>query len=163
MDSVSLHQNGHVEGISVGELKLEIEGMHCAGCVSSVEKALRGLEGVETAEVNLPLKRGKVEYDPAKIEPGAIESAVKQAGFSSRRMLEQTSVEESIESDQKEFLETQSRFRIALFFSVPLLLFAMGPMLGMPLPGWLIPESGSRLGSWIQLLLTLPVLFAGRD
>jgi len=163
MDSVSLHKNGHVEGISVGELKLEIEGMHCAGCVSSVEKALRGLEGVETAEVNLPLKRGKVEYDPAKIEPGAIESAVKQAGFSSRRMLEQTSVEESIESDQKEFLETQSLFRIALFFSVPLLLFAMGPMLGMPLPGWLIPESGSRLGSWIQLLLTLPVLFAGRD
>ena len=116
MDSVFLHQNGHVEGISVGELKLEIEGMHCAGCVSSVEKALRGLEGVETAEVNLPLKRGKVEYDPAKIEPGAIESAVKQAGFSSRRMLEQTSVEESIESDQRNFWRLKAVSESPSFF-----------------------------------------------
>ena len=48
METVSPNQ-----GSSEGEnpraaLKLEIEGMHCAGCVSSVEKALNGLVGVST-------------------------------------------------------------------------------------------------------------------
>ena len=69
METVSPNQ-GSLEGENPrAALKLEIEGMHCAGCVSSVEKALNGLVGVETAEVNLPLKYGKVLYDPDRIEP----------------------------------------------------------------------------------------------
>ena len=48
METVSPNQ-GILEGENPrAALKLEIEGMHCAGCVSSVEKALNGLVGVET-------------------------------------------------------------------------------------------------------------------
>ncbi len=32
---------------------LEIEGMTCASCVGRVEKALKSVEGVESAHVNL--------------------------------------------------------------------------------------------------------------
>ena len=53
METVSPNQ-GSLEGENPrAALKLEIEGMHCAGCVSSVEKALNVLVGVENAEVNL--------------------------------------------------------------------------------------------------------------
>jgi len=144
-------------------LKLEIEGMHCAGCVSSVEKALNGLVGVETAEVNLPLKHGKVLYDPDRVEPGLIENAVRQAGFNPRRMLPQESIEQSLDSDQKALMEMEKRFRISLIFSLPLLVLAMGPMLGLTLPENLFPGFSARSGSWLQFFLTLPVMFAGRD
>ena len=125
METVSPNQ-GSLEGENPrAALKLEIEGMHCAGCVSSVEKALNGLVGVETAEVNLPLKHGKVLYDPDRIEPGLIENAVRQAGFNPRRMLEQESIEQSLDSDQKALMETEKRFRIALIFSLPLLVLSL--------------------------------------
>ena len=55
METVSPNQ-GILEGVTPrAALKLEIEGMPCTGCVSSVEKALYDLVGVENAEVNLPL------------------------------------------------------------------------------------------------------------
>ena len=163
METVSPNQ-GSLEGENPRPaLKLEIEGMHCAGCVSSVEKALNGLVGVETAEVNLPLKHGKVLYDPERIEPGLIENAVRQAGFNPRRMLEQESIEQSLDSDQKALMETEKRFRIALIFSLPLLVLAMGPMLGLTLPENFLAGFSARSGSWLQFFLTLPVMFAGRD
>ena len=163
METVSPNQ-GSLEGENPrAALKLEIEGMHCAGCVSSVEKALNGLVGVETAEVNLPLKHGKVLYDPDRIEPGLIENAVRQAGFNPRRMLEQESIEQSLDSDQKALMETEKRFRKALIFSLPLLVLAMGPMLGLTLQENLFPGFSAKSGSWLQFFLTLPVMFAGRD
>ena len=38
-------------------MELTIEGMHCAGCVSTVEKALQNVEGVKSAIVNLALEK----------------------------------------------------------------------------------------------------------
>ena len=60
-------------------------------------------------------------------------------------------------------METEKRFRIALIFSLPLLVLAMGPMLGLTLPENLFPGFSAKSGSWLQFFLTLPVMFAGRD
>ena len=38
-----------------------VEGMHCAGCVASVEKVLLDIEGVHSAFVNLNLENVKLE------------------------------------------------------------------------------------------------------
>ena len=35
--------------------------MHCAGCVSNIEKALKGVDGVTIADVNLVTERARVE------------------------------------------------------------------------------------------------------
>ena len=42
-----------------------IEGMSCASCAARIERGLRGLPGVETADVNFALGRATVAYDPA--------------------------------------------------------------------------------------------------
>ena len=34
-------------------IELKIKGMHCAGCVGTIERALNQVEGVEKAVVNL--------------------------------------------------------------------------------------------------------------
>ena len=39
------------------EINLKIEGMHCAGCSTRLEKVLNNLEGVEKAQVSLEEKK----------------------------------------------------------------------------------------------------------
>lgn len=58
---------------------LTINGMHCASCVSRVEKALRTVEGVEEASVNLTTQRAAV--DGRGLVPAHLVAAVEKAGF----------------------------------------------------------------------------------
>ena len=57
---------------------LSIQGMHCAGCATKVEEALREVPGVATVAVDL-------DHDTAIIEGGGepqnLLSAVKSAGY----------------------------------------------------------------------------------
>jgi copper chaperone CopZ len=45
-------------------LMLSLPGIHCAGCISGVEKALNAVPGVRSARVNLTLRRAAVEAEP---------------------------------------------------------------------------------------------------
>ena len=45
------------------QLDFTIRGMHCGGCVASVERALRAVPGVTDARVNLTTERAVVEFD----------------------------------------------------------------------------------------------------
>ena len=59
------------------------------------------------------------------------------------------------ESEEKDFTR---RFIVGLVFTIPLLIMAMGPLLGLPLPAW----ARGRSGEIIQLLLATPVvLYSG--
>ena len=49
-------------------LDLPIKGMHCAGCVGKVERALQGVPGVEKAVANLATERATVWVDPSRAE-----------------------------------------------------------------------------------------------
>ena len=55
--------------------------MHCEGCASNVEKALKGIKGVSSAKVDLGASQASIEYDPAKTNPKAMAEAVKKAGY----------------------------------------------------------------------------------
>ncbi len=52
--------------------------MSCAGCVSSVETALRGVPGVTEASVNLADRSAEVSGSAA---PAALVAAVRAAGY----------------------------------------------------------------------------------
>ena len=60
------------------EKKYKIEGMMCAGCVASVERALNILPGVESVKVDLgtgiAIVRGEVVED-------AVVGAIENSGF----------------------------------------------------------------------------------
>jgi len=59
---------------------LRIEGMHCASCVGRVERALRAVPGVASAEVNLATERARIQAD-GPVSPQALREAVRNAGF----------------------------------------------------------------------------------
>lgn len=63
------------------ETNLKIEGMHCAGCSTRLEKVLNNLEGVETAKVSLEEKKATIKYDETKISLENIKEAIEDTGF----------------------------------------------------------------------------------
>ena len=62
-------------------LTLPILGMTCANCVATVERNLKKVDGVETANVNLSSERAAVTYDPGKANLGEFIKRVQSAGY----------------------------------------------------------------------------------
>ena len=60
---------------------LEIGGMSCATCASTVTASLDALDGVERASVNVATDEGTVVYDPDRVGLGQLFRAVRDAGY----------------------------------------------------------------------------------
>ena len=50
----------------IDSIDIPIQGMTCASCVGRVEKAIRSVEGVAAANVNLATERAHVEFAPPR-------------------------------------------------------------------------------------------------
>ena len=77
-------------GESGGETQItcDVRGMHCAGCVANVEKAISGVSGVHDVKVNLVAEKAWItvgEDGPAFTE---LAGAVDRAGFTLRAAAE---------------------------------------------------------------------------
>jgi Cu+-exporting ATPase len=59
---------------------IKIDGMHCNHCKMRVEKALKALNGVTSAVVNLEAKTADIESS-SEINDAAIAEAIDDAGF----------------------------------------------------------------------------------
>jgi len=62
-------------------LTLPILGMTCANCVASVERNLKKVDGVDSANVNLSSERAAVSYDPKKANLNEFIKRVEGAGY----------------------------------------------------------------------------------
>ena len=60
---------------------LPIRGMTCASCAAHVEKALKEIEGVDDANVNLATERASVGIDENRADLSRMVSAVRDAGY----------------------------------------------------------------------------------
>ncbi|MFA6775782.1 MAG: heavy metal translocating P-type ATPase [Sphaerochaetaceae bacterium] len=104
-----------------------VGNMECAACSASVERVLKRLDGMQQVAVNLATEKAHVEYDPQKLSMERIEQTIRKAGF--------TVIEN--EAEQKEEKDTQMlsrriRLWVAICISVPLMVFSMGHMFGLP-------------------------------
>ena len=108
--------------------KFKIGGMTCAACVSSVEKAVCSLSGVERASVSLMTNSLEIEYDPNALSQRDIIKAVKNKGYSAEPFV-RGKKEDSTEDTER----MKMRFIISLSFMLPLMYISMGSMLGLPI------------------------------
>ncbi len=60
---------------------LKIGGMHCAGCVSSIQGLLSEMSGVKKVEVNLATEKAAIEFDPLHVKLDSMENAIKEIGY----------------------------------------------------------------------------------
>ena len=65
-------------------INLKIIGMTCAGCAGAVEMALKSVNGVEKAEVNLKTGTAEVEVSNDAVNSDQLILAVKLAGYSAQ-------------------------------------------------------------------------------
>ena len=63
------------------QLTLPITGMYCANCVSTIERNLKKVDGVQSAAVNLASERAVVEFDAGKVALPALIARVERAGY----------------------------------------------------------------------------------
>ena len=76
-----MHTTAPAAPIAQQDAALAVGGMDCASCVAHVERAIRGVPGVEACQVNLARGRASVRFDPGRTNLGRIADAVGAAGY----------------------------------------------------------------------------------
>ena len=66
------------------KISIKISGMSCSSCAQRVEKALKQMDGVQSAAVNLPMEKAYIEYDPEKVSEEQLLGEVEKTGFQSQ-------------------------------------------------------------------------------
>ena len=132
-------------------IKLPIEGMTCASCVARVEKALKRVPGVDSAEVNLATESATVTLADRAATAAAVESigqalvqSVRKAGYESR-----VSSSEDAAGSSPGVAPSWWPVAASAALSLPL----MAPMLAS------LIGADVMLPGWLQLLLATPVQF----
>jgi Cu+-exporting ATPase len=119
---------------------------------------LNKADGVISAEVNIATNKATVVYNPSKIRLSEMKKIISKAGYTPLDIEKATEENKTVNEEKKMWRE----MKIAAGFTIPLLIVAMGPMVGMPLPKIISPEHNLSLFALLQLLLTLPVMFVGK-
>jgi Cu+-exporting ATPase len=171
------------------KVDIPVQGMTCAACQASVQKALQRQPGVVDASVNLMMKNAAVTYDPAVTRPEALVEAIRDTGYEAELPRpEQTAFEEQEARDranEEEFRNLRRKALVsgaigvlAMIVSMPLMassvhhgpvadpfmrwaMESLTPALRAAMP-WLYRIDPAVL-SWSLLALTLGVMaWAGR-
>lgn len=70
-----------VDEAGVCDATLLLEGIHCAACVWLIEKALAGLDGIVTAEVNMAHHRLRLRWQRDEVKLSAVLKRLSQIGY----------------------------------------------------------------------------------
>ena len=135
----------------------DISGMTCSACSAHVQKAVEKLDGVSSAAVNLLTNSMKVVYDEKKTGDKAIISAVEKAGYGAAvkgGKAEGTGAK--TQSGDKAYIV---RLCVSVAFTIALMYFSMGGMIGLPQPPFMQGEAGAAAMAFTQMLLCLPVIY----
>lgn len=135
---------------------IPIKGMHCASCVSKIEKALTKVAGVKSATVNFANAKAFVEYDSALVSPLLLHDAIEKSGYKSEeekhiKADKANKKKQGMSSSVKSYLV---KFVVALVFTLPLMYIAMGDMIGLPnipLSSFLLAVSQGILATIVML------------
>ena len=136
-----------------------VTGMSCASCANAVEKALNKNNDIN-ASVNFATEKLNIEYDEKKYNFDKIREIVESAGYG---LVEDMVEDKKMELYQEKIKSLKNRLILAIIFVVPLLYISMGHMLGAELPEFLNPKVNPLNFALAQFVLTLPIIYAGRD
>ncbi|HOU23878.1 MAG TPA: heavy metal translocating P-type ATPase [Anaerolineae bacterium] len=141
-------------GYDVGTEKavLPIVGMTCASCSAHVEEALRKLDGVLSANVNLATERATVEYIPGLVGMDEFRRAVSEAGYEVGALPLENVQKQEVDQVAEKMKAARFRMQVAWIFTIPIALWMLPEMIwGIYWPNEMIMHLG-------MILLSLPVL-----
>ena len=129
-----------------GDIALSVPAMHCAGCISTVERTLSGLPGVREARVNLTLRRAMVSGD--NLDAATLTGALREVGY------------EAHELDQAEIAATTTdQAGRALLMRLGVAGFAMMNVMLLSVAVWSGAADATRdLFHWIAATIAIPTV-----
>ena len=152
--------------------KYNVTGMTCAACQANVTRCVSKLEGVADVNVSLLANQMTVSYDESKVAQNDIIQAVEKIGYGASSLEQQAAGQNKggfrgeWQSRQDQAVNNQKQMKRRLISSVillvPLMYIAMGAMMGLPVPWFLVGMENSLVNALAQLILTVPVLFINR-
>lgn len=149
------------------ELTIPISGMTCSACSSRLERVLNASDGMLLAQISLATETASIKFNPSEISLRQIRQLISDAGFESGKIQSAHDAKKNFDEKRAEneakLAQMKNKLIAALTFTVPLLIITMGHMAGMPLPDIISPLHSPLGFAIIQLVLTAPVLWFGRD
>ena len=139
------------DGLRTGESALRIGGMHCSGCATLVEQALRRVDGVLSAHVSAASQCATVQWDVARTRPSALVRAVAAAGYEA---VPDTAAGARL-MRRKEARDALWRLFVAALCAMQVMMLATPSYLASS--AQLAPDL-KQLLDWGSWLLTLPVM-----
>lgn len=126
--------------------------MTCAACSAHVEKAVKGVDGVQSVSVNLLMNNMVVAYEN-QATPQSICQAVEAAGYGAAPAGTESKEKASGDFEDHETPKLRRRLIASLGLLLPLMYVSMGHLMW----GWYVPE-GLAANPWAialyQLILT---------
>ena len=106
------------------KILLTISGMHCAACVSRIEKVTAKMDGVAEASVNLITGRGEFLCDEAKVGEADLISRIEKLGFGASAAVDPE------EAERREERKRRLLLIIAGLLWAPMMIGMVGDMTG---------------------------------
>ncbi|MGL4909909.1 MAG: heavy metal translocating P-type ATPase [Cetobacterium sp.] len=157
--------------------KLKIEGMTCSSCANAVERALKKREGVFEANVNYATETLSINYDENQITLDQIKEVIVNTGY---EVIDEDHVSKMANMEDMDMANMEDmdmgvdftpgnpkakslwkRFVISTIFTIPLLILAMGHMVGISFPLFFSSDGSPLIFAIIQFILATPVIIVG--
>ena len=134
---------------------LTLTGMTCASCAGRIEKSLNRLDGV-TASVNFATEKAAVDFDPGRVAPDELVTAVESVGYGAHLPREagraaapggEPAADDS-DAEPAELIALRQRLTLSIVLTVPVLLMAMVPALQFTNWQWLSLTLAAPVATW---------------
>lgn len=129
------------------QILLSLPAIHCAACISGVERSLSDMPGVRRARVNLTLKRATVEADPGT-EAGELAEALTRQGWEAHELDAATLAGTRVDRTGRELL---MRLGVAGFAMMNVMLLSVAVWSGAA-------DATRDMFHWISAAIALPTI-----
>lgn len=136
-----------------GKTTVMVGGMTCAACVRRVENAIKDVDGVEDATVNLATSRATVVYSPDAAGISAIRSAIEEAGYEFLGIYSRETGDRTDEARREKLADLKRKVAVGAVLSV--LIMAGSMRHAFPF----LHAVPVRLMLYILLVLSTPAVF----
>lgn len=134
------------------ELQLAMPGVHCATCISTVERGLMSLSGISDARVNLTMRRVRIRHDGSR----TVESLIEIIGQLGYEALPLDMVALSGTENDRVARDLLMRLGVAFFSMMNIMLLSVAVWSGAA-------DSTRDLFHYLSAAIALPtVIFAGQ-
>lgn len=137
---------------------IRITGMDCASCALNIEKGLKKMDGVLSANVNIANNMANIEYDEKKIGPQELNKKIISLGYGVTEREEEPDKEKM--AREQEMRDLKNRTVYSLLLTLPVLFLALPEMLSGAVE---YPEQVMRHSGVIQFFLTTWLIYINRE